>query len=300
MKERWTAVVCLVLACYTSAAAADMSHEETIVRTAYAKFAYAAQQGAIGQLASEAFSRETGGTPEMRKSDIGLTSEQRLAAAQVNFTLGDFVVGDVRDILDRKVNDLVPPEAVGEELRSGGVAQDFNDLGLKTHLSGLYVEWQPAHGLSLPAMEVVAAMTMRDWLNQRPETLWQRYASYSVTVSYQGKSRGPYKALFLFGHNAKGDEVVQPVDTTTNANGLATAFSEKLFPDTLVLTRWRNYRVVSDWLDANQTDGGSCFLGQGDVCCDLIKLKCGPRRTDATNARAKPLPGWPTLGPHDN
>jgi hypothetical protein len=290
---RYVAAFCVMLA-PLSGAVAQMTHEETMVRTAYAKFAYAVQQLAIGDLASEASGRAVGRMPQVRKSHVGLTSAQRLATEQVNFVLGDFVVGDVRDILDRKVDDLVPL-AVGEELRSATESYNLSDLGLKTRVDGLHVEWQPAVQPSQAAADLLKGVTV-DGMYQleshkpRPEGLWQRYASYSVIVNYQGKSRGPYRALFLFGHDSKGEEVIEIHDATTSISGLAFALSAKLFPDALVLTHWRAYPVVSDWLDLNQMSGPSCSVGQDDVCCDLLKLKCGPKSEDAAAGLAKTLP----------
>jgi hypothetical protein len=112
----------------------------------------------------------------------------------------------------------------------------------------------------------------------------------SVTVTYQGKSRGPYKALSIFGHDAKGNEVVEPEDATIDPTGLVEASHELLFPDAFVITRLRTFPVVTNWLNATQMSGPNCSVGQGDVCCDLVKLKCGPGREDVANGLAKPLP----------
>ena len=51
---RHIAVMLCLLSLALSATAADMTHEETIVRTAYAKFAYAVQQKAISDLLGRA------------------------------------------------------------------------------------------------------------------------------------------------------------------------------------------------------------------------------------------------------
>ncbi len=81
---RYLAVICMMLASISSASATEMTHEETMVRTAYAKFTYAVQQQAIGRLAVEADNR---GVPNQEPS---LTSAQRLAAAQSRFHVRRF------------------------------------------------------------------------------------------------------------------------------------------------------------------------------------------------------------------
>lgn len=100
-----------------------MTHEETMVRTAYAKFAYAVQQGTIGRLAIEADSR---GVPN---HEPWFTSDQRLTAAQVDFTLSDFVVGDVQEIVNRKATDLISP-ADGKMLEPTSRNVSYSDQGL--------------------------------------------------------------------------------------------------------------------------------------------------------------------------
>jgi hypothetical protein len=287
---RYLAVTCLLMASL-SAAVAQMTHEETMVRTAYAKFAYAVQQGAIGELAGEANGWQV---PEQY---AGLTGDQRLAAAQVSFTLTDFVIGDVRDILNRKAFDLISPP-VAETLTTSVETSNFSDNGLATRWGALEARWQPAHVLSQAAMALtVGDMYEVQWHKQRSERIWETYASYSVTVTFQGKSRGPYKGLFIFGHDDKGNEVIEPKDETTSIPGIAFALSEPLFPEPFVLTRMRSLPVVVNWLDANEMSGPGCSVGKGDVCCDLVKMKCGPGRADVSAGLARALPNGSLLKP---
>jgi hypothetical protein len=263
-----------------------MTHEETMVRTAYAKFAYLSEQRVIGDLAIGSSNPKV----PVSKDGIGLTAEQRLAAAQVSFTLSSFVVGDVRDILDRKAVDLISP-AVGEMLTTNGEdGFSYSEAGLDAPWLCLEVQWSPARPLAPEIADIkLDDLYQLEWRQNRPDTVWQRYASYSVTVTYRGKSRGPYKALFLFGHDAtKGNEVIEPEDATTN--GLVLALRDHLFPDAFVLTRLRNNPVVANWVSAKQMSAESCPVGQHDVCCDLAQLKCGPGRVDVANGLAKPLP----------
>jgi hypothetical protein len=260
-----------------------MTHEEIMVRTAYAKFAYATQQFGVGLLANDSVTNAPAPAGKFRN----MTTEQRLAATQVTLTLQDFTVGDVHEILSRKAVDLITP-AAGEELATGGINHTFTDNGLSTHWVGLDARWEPAHMLP----REVADWTIDDlyrvqWQKERPATLWQRYAAYTVTVTFDGKTRGPYKALFLFGHDEQGNEAVEPEDSTTSVTGLAFALHEKLFPDAFVRSQMRTAPVVRDWLDANQM---TCSPGKDDVCCDLARLRCAPGRADVVDALAKPLP----------
>ncbi len=280
---RYIAITCMILASISSAVA-QMTHEETMVRTAYAKFAYAVQQGALGRLAVEAANFVPNREPS-------LTSDQRLAAAQVDFVLSDFAIGDVRDIVNRKAVDLIT-SADGEMLdTSGESGATYTDEGLVTRYESFELHWKPAHILPAEARNLtIAELYELQWQEQWPQAQWRRYASYSVKVSYQGKTRGPYKALFLFGRDAQGNEIIAPEDGTTNAASLGIVLTLHLFPDAFVSTRLRKLPVVTNWLSANEMQDASCSVGKGDVCCDLIGLKCGPGRVDLTDGLSKPLP----------
>lgn len=304
---RYLAVTCMMLASL-SAAVAQMTHEETRVRTAYAKLAYAVQQGAIGELAMEASNPRGVPIPE---EYAGMTSDQRIAAAEVSFTLTDFVIGDARDIVHRKTVDLITPDwdLVDVLSTNGNQGWNYNDNGLATGWKSVELHWKPTdptlpeqraalEGFTLAEVHQIEAnggdIHSKD--EPLPEGLWQRYASYSVTVSYQGKTRGPYKALFIFGTDSKGkagNEQVTVYDPVAGS-GVGYAMSQPLFPEAFVVTRLRTLSVVANWLEANQMSSGpSCSISmdQGDICCDLVKMKCGPRREDVAAGLAKPLPG---------
>ena len=281
---KYVIAICLTFAAISSAFAAEMSHEETVVRNAYAKFAYAAEQKVVGDLASEA------NGAHVWEGNVVLTTGQRLAAAQVDFTLQDFVVGNISDILTRKAVDLISP-AAGEELAAGLAQGGFDDRGLATHWSGIEPGWRPARVLSPGLLAITIADEYREaWQKDSPNAVWERYASYSVTVSFQGKSSGPYKALFAFGHDNKGNEVIEPEDATVSVTALGFVLKTQLFPASFALSHMRTFPVVSDWLQARQMFSQSCPVGQGDVCCDLVELKCGPGRDDLAAALNKPLP----------
>jgi len=281
-------VTLLCLAFSWSAVAADMSHEETVVRMFYAKFAYAAEQEAVGQMAIEFGHRPLAGHEQY----AGLSSEQRMAAADVRFTLSNFVVGDIHEILNQKLLDVVSsPEE--ERLVAHLHTMNYSDFGTETHLIGLQVQWEFSNAAE-PTPEA-AAITMDQlyalqWNQPRPADIWQRYASFTVAVTFQGKTRGPYHALFIFGHDTKGNEVVEPIDENTDVFGLGNVVHETLFPDAFVSSRLRTVPVVANWLQVRQSSDPSCSVGKGDVCCDLEKLTCGPGQADVTKALSKPLP----------
>ena len=223
------------------------------------------------------------------------TPEERLARARVTFTIADVTVGDVRDIWARRMVDVVSPRGE-EELAASKISQSdsYPEHSFSTTWDWLEARWQ-----SVEPFVGVDTVTLDQWreaeLNKsRPGVTWQRYVSYTVAIRYQAISRGPYRAMFLFGHDATGAEVVVPVDTTIGMGGLANALAGQLFPTGLVSTHLRTHSLVAGWLSANAMPQSACPTqlknGQKDVCCDVVKLVCGPGRDDVSAALAQPLP----------
>ncbi len=274
--------LCAVTALLSGVGTAQMSHEEAVVRTSYAKLAYASEQGVVAQLAMEA-----SGVP-VAKENAGQTSDQRVAAAQLTFILGDFTIGSARDILDRKAVDFISPP-VGEAIQVTAGRHSYIEDGRETQWFQPVARWIPASPLPAELMEVkLAKLYELQWKQKRPDSQWKTYASYSVTVNFHGKTRGPYRALFMFGLDAQGNEIVEPEDGTTDATGLAAALYEHLFADAFVSTRLRTLPVVVNWLNGRQTSASACSAGQG-VCCDLETLQCGPSRASVAAGLSAPL-----------
>jgi len=282
---RYLTVICMMLASFSGAVSQTMTHEETMVRTSYARFAYAVQQGAIGKLALDAKSNRT--APEYS----GMTSAERLANSRVTFTLSDFKIGNMRDIMDRRITDFIT-QPDKENLASSLTEMSYTEPGLSSRWSWFELTWQEAPAPPPPAGANMTFTEVYPLLGNKvpPDLAWQRYASYTVTVSFEGQSRGPYKALFIFGHDAKGNEVLEPHDLTTDSSGLVYSLHQALFPEPLLLGTLRTYPVVAKWLFENQMPDSACSPGRRDICCDLVKLKCGPGRTDEATLLSQPLP----------
>jgi hypothetical protein len=188
-KMRCLTVICAMFALVSTVVATDsMTHEETVVRTAYAKLAYASEQHVVIQLGVESQGDVTGLEPSR------LTNDQRLAAANANFTLSDFVIGNVEDIINHKVSDYVTPQGAAVLLASESTF-NFAEGGAAVQSRGIGLRWQsqsvPLPPEGAPEMKL-SEMYQVQWHQDRPAALWQRYASYSVTVSFLGKTRGPY------------------------------------------------------------------------------------------------------------
>ena len=260
----------------------EMTAEEILVRTAYAKFAYASEQAVAYQLALEASSDPS--FPKRR----GQTADQRLAESQVSFKLSDFSVGNIAAVANRKAIEMMFPPS-GEMLVASAPVNSFAENGVGYLVYGVQPRWATATATSPDVAEATLAQFLSmEWPPQRSPGKWQRYASYTVSVTFRGKSRGPYKALFVFGHDDKGNAIVLPEDATTDSIALATVMAVPLYPSAFTETRLRSLPVVSDWIRTRQKPG-TCSKGEGDVCCDLVQLQCGAGEDDVAISLAKPL-----------
>ncbi|HKV78530.1 MAG TPA: hypothetical protein VJP02_10340 [Candidatus Sulfotelmatobacter sp.] len=272
-----------VLLICSSLSFAQMTHEETVVRGAYAKLSFAMEQAPIFQLAFEA----TGAL--VPKEVASLSTAQRIANAQLTVSLSDFLVGNAKDILTRRVVDLINP-AQQERLVIDEAWHSYHD-GREFRWYEPKGSWQSVRE-SIPSD--VEAMTLEDffklqWQQRNPTSLWQTYAWYSVTVTYQGRTVGPYKALFMFGHDSNGGEIVEPEDGTIDAVAIAASMREHLFADVFVSANLRDVPVVSKWVTAKQ-QALNCSDSQG-VCCDLARLQCGPAQSLVQRELATPVKG---------
>lgn len=255
-----------------------MSHEETVVRNSYARLSYA-----VGQLPIIQMAEESQGVPVPRKA-ASLSSEARITNGELIIGLSDFVVGDAAEILDRKVDDLITADPNWK--------LSVNDLHHSYASHGeMLVWWEPQaswqHAVApAPTNTTVRSAFESIWQVKLPNPLLERYASYSVTVKYDGKTVGAYRALFLFGHD-KGNEFIQPQDNTIDQSALGSAMYEHLLADALVASDVRDVPAVSRWVSGKK-QSLNCFESQG-VCCDPVKVSCGPAEAVIQKALAAPV-----------
>ena len=88
-----------------------------------------------------------------QKNILASTGDQRLAGAQVTFRLGDFQIGELRDIVNRKAVEMIAPPN-GEMLAAStpcyGYGSDGNGAGFSW--CSVQPRWQPASVTSSEAL----------------------------------------------------------------------------------------------------------------------------------------------------
>jgi len=240
--------------------AATMSHEETVVRRAYSKLAYAVQLKALYDSA--------------RSNSNPVEVAEAVRKNELHFTLTDFKAGDLSEIAQVNYGDLVS-KPNGDSALSVSIHTERVDEGgeiVSSQLANtpkwtkeqiLQEDWKAPMGKILPIIE-----------QQNDGVHLLRYCTYSVTVEFGGRYR-TYKAMFLFGKDKKGDEAVVPADIV-NINGSSLSFfaAHPVGEGVLLRTKMRALPAVQNWMSEHAING--CPAHSIDTCCDAASLRCGP------------------------
>jgi len=251
--------------------------EETVVRTTYAKLAYAVKIGAIHEVL-------------LKYTNPSLTQlEDRLSANELKFELSNFSSGPLTAITRRNFSDLVTKPA-GEDVLdvSTGTYNHTDDLPAtrevkETSETGAIASWSA--GQNLAQDWNVSLEQMLPGTNSQNRTQYERYASYKVTVSFQGRSRS-YNAMFLFG---SGDVPVLALDNITNNSALTGLVDKSLYPAVLLESSIARKAGVVGWLKSQQVRDPACRSGERQACCDSASLTCGIAAADVSTALSKPV-----------
>ncbi len=128
-----------------------------------------------------------------------------------------------------------------------------------------------------------------------PPVTYEHYAAFSVGATFQGKTSGTHKALFLFGHDAKGQSVVVPNDLITGTQLLWYVLQNTVDPSGLLRSTLREQPILRDWLASNVMPASSCSVNSThDYCCS--RGRCGISPIDFNRDLAMSLPASRTKG----
>jgi hypothetical protein len=254
---------------------AQMSREEAVVRTTYAKLIYALKIGAIHDFVVT--------YPNGSLSDL----EDRLAAKNLRFELSNFSSGRVAEISKRKYADLVTKPAgedvldvslgtynFSEEIEATREVKETSETGAQASWSAgqnLAQDWNVPFEQMLPDAET------------QNKSKYSRYAAFSLTVSFEGRSRS-YRAMFLFG---TGEVPVLAADNVTNHPALTGLVSKSLYPRVLLESPLARKKAVAEWLKSHRVRDPACRPGQGEACCDPSSMRCGVAAEDVDRAMDK-------------
>lgn len=264
MRLNWiTAVTILMVSAVFTQTVSTMSHEETIVRETYARLSFAVQIEEIYKLTNEA-----------AINNKSLDREEfatRLKNGALRFEISDFKAGDLSEISQRKYSDLVTKPEGGDALDIHAGTWDLaTDKPSETHSSVATVRWHEQQNISENWEQPFGAIYPQTEVSGQHT----RYAAFKVKATFQDRSI-QYHAMFLFGKDKNGQEVVLPIDTVANLSGSSLNFFLKVpaYPETLIEGGVGKDPVIYDWLSSHQVSSPSGKPHEAN--CDLVALKCG-------------------------
>ena len=240
MKRQSLFLLCPLLV-FSLTATAQMSHEETTVRTAYARLSYAAQLRIVARAAM--------GGPNAPHSTAEL--EAQIANLTPHFQIDSMVIGSLSSIADAPWEQLVTkPNGDVIDVGSSGVSPTVTTRSGVTKKSMFYV----MTGWSYRTFEqswdgIRVAQVVRDSPKPNGE-VYSKYASYRVQATLSGRGR-TYNAIFLFGTDSKGNEAIHMVDHIVGMGSLDLVLTQSLYPEPLLETYYREIPEITEWIAAN-------------------------------------------------
>lgn len=266
--------------------AQTMSHEEEVVRTTYTKLSFLSRIGPLSRAAKQQLS----GT----QADPVKLSAAMDAAAPV-FTLTDFQIGPIASIAGETWGEFVTMPRPGDLALDGSwVTETYSDNGIQKEWKEIELRWAPAHAATPEVEQSYQDLTIADAIKlgskqwfQFPVT-YTRYAAFTVDASFQGKSTGPHKAIFFFGTDSKGKEVVAQNDLLSGPSPLWNVRDNSSYPAGLLQSKLRDVPVVANWLRANEMPAAACTSSQPELCC--THDHCGISVKDLNRDLAANLP----------
>jgi len=272
---RYLAVTCVLLTSL-STAGAQMTHEETVVRTAYAKLSYAVDL--------ETAMRAVRRNPKITYAQL----TQEVAKESLTFRLSDFSCADIASVLDQKYSEAF------HDIRDGGdvidiasVTETFSEeipgpphVKTETSMNVARPRWSHGPLGPVPDGTVAEALPIMNRESGLSVPL-VRYCAYTVTVTFEGRSR-TYQADFFFGPEGQpdsGDMVV-----ALGGGALPELLVKPVYPQVLIEpTAYGKNPTVRAFLEANQRSDATCR--RGEACCDLSVLQCGVYSADLKGGR---------------
>ncbi|HEY1525201.1 MAG TPA: hypothetical protein VGH51_03095, partial [Candidatus Angelobacter sp.] len=245
-----------------------LSHEEQVVRTTYAKLSYADEVRIV--------MRTMNALPDKFQADERVAD--KALGSRLEFQLSEFKTGPVSEIEGRIMSELAgfPPEGDTQ-----GVLQvvpgtfnykDNSAIGQGKTEWAVYadVSWnmQPQHLTAGASGWPMAALLNLKEMNGP----YDRYATYTVTMTFQSKSR-TYSTAVLFGKNADGANV-HFLDLISGNMTLDLLAKTDMSTAPFSKTDLRDVPFIRKWLNSNRQQACS-VKGHGDVCCNPETKKCG-------------------------
>jgi hypothetical protein len=253
----------------------QMTREEEVIRTTYAKLSYADEVRIILD-AVQRTGREKLWATNSNAADRALND--RLA-----FQLSNFRFGKLSAISDRKMGDFdgLLTAIGGEVLDVTPSVYNYSVNNSKPkYITYVKFAWKPSPYKFAPPTEnwpVAKALQSEQFEGKK----YTDYVTYTVTVTFDHKSR-TYNALMLFTHDDKDKLGVYFMDAVTDSTAVLFAYEHSMYPTAFAEADLRSVPFIDKWLydnarackaDHNEKDD------KVDVCCDPKSGRCGAAKS---------------------
>jgi hypothetical protein len=285
----------LAVRAFSQAVSQPVSHEEEVVRSAYATLSFLCGLKPVTKAALAQIHQDYVGKKKL---------DQDVADATPVYELSDFHVGTIASVANVRWNDLISVPALGPILDGSSASDGYHWTGSGPQDPDWNAEW---HEMTVHwgtdtrytperiAMDQKFTVGEAAKLGSRELTVpatYSRYAAFTVRVQFQGKSLGPYHALFLFGRGEQGQEVVAPQDAIGASEQLLWyALEETAYPSDLLKSKLREQPLLARWIQDNRMPMDRCSRVRADLCC--ADGKCGLPEASVTRDLAVHLPLHP-------
>lgn len=241
--------------------------DEQVVRTAYAKLAYAVQSHTVYVEAQK--------NPNLKSSELA----QKLQDNELRFDITDMSSGALSEIASRPYSDFVTRTDTQDVLQITHEQASFDENGSRLMSHFAVPHWtageQSQENWDIPVKDAFVQSSIGK--------KFSRYVTATITVRFQKGSR-TYHTLWCFGPDPS--EPLIAVDLVTG-NIVSDFATESAYPSVLTDTSLRSRAVVNDWLNSTQRVDPSCKTGKQDVCCDSA-MHCGVNSEDLRSTKTAP------------
>ena len=250
------ATFCIVVALLAVAVrAADTTHEETTVRLAYARVAYAVDINTAWRKVST--NRDI--------DSAKLISE--VAAQGLRFNLEDFKCGNLADVLQAKYADVFEDQNRSVYIETSGATISASEVGgPSTETNTAVANWRNESKHAVPDWTIKEILPYLQQESGFTSPL-TRYCTYTVTATLANRNE-TYRAYFLFAADGAAD----PGDMG-NGSMLLHFIKTPIYPAVLLNGHLSQSVAAVKFLESTQRTESSCV--SGEVCCDPTTLRCG-------------------------
>jgi hypothetical protein len=288
--KRYFPVLVMALCLALNLNAQTMSHEEEVVRNAYAK---------VAMLAAIQTVSENAVLPNASTQAESLVAA-KIASSQPVFDLSNFQVGSIASVAGENWKQYLTLATDGQSvLKSMTTTFSHGDSGNRTEWIGVKLYWAQAHPHSPDVIRQMEDMNIASIVKvgspqwSTVPVTYTRYAAFTVDATFAGQSTGTHKAIFFFGTDPNGKEYVAVNDLLSGTQALWAALQKPMYPTGLLSSNLRELPAVAGWLRSNEMPvASSCaagsVAGKHDLCC--TKGRCGLSVTDLNRDLAAPLP----------